>query len=234
LHIQPAMPTFARYSKKPTKIIMKKILLSAILLISLRSFSQVKTFVFAGIQGNNAKYTINGSKQNTSFKIGGQAGMGMKVPFEGRLSFVPSIFYSMKGYKVKYNQSSPFPDATAINNSTNIHCLELAAMLQHDFSTDADHFFIRFGPSLDFQLFGNEKFQTSSNTTVDREMPFSYGEYGHYSGNAHAHFGYEKSNGFFVYAQYTYGLASINNFDLGPQIRHRDVGISVGFYLKKK
>ena len=213
---------------------MKKILLSATLLVCLHSFSQVKTFIFAGVQGNNAKYTIDGTKQNTSFKIGGQAGIGMKVPFEGRLSFVPSVFYSMKGYKVKYNRSSPFPEPTATSNDVNIHCFELAALLQHDFSKDPDHFFIRVGPSLDFQLFGNEEIQTNTNTTIDRDMPFDYDKYGHYSGNAHLHFGYEKANSFFIYAQYTYGLASINNYDLGPQIRHRDIGISVGFYLKKK
>ncbi len=210
---------------------MKKILLSATLLICLHSFSQVKTFVFVGVQGNNAKYTIDGAKQNTSFKIGGQAGIGMKVPFEGRLSFVPSVFYSMKGYKVKFSKGSPFPDAQAINNNTNIHCVELAALLQHDFSADENHFFIRFGPSLDFQLFGNEKYETAAGT-VDRKMPFGYDKYGHYSGNLIAHFGYETSTGFFINAQYTYGLASINNFDLGPQIRHRDIGITVGFYLK--
>lgn len=213
---------------------MKKLLLSATLLITVQSFSQVKTFLFAGIQGNNARYTINDSKQNTSFKIGGQAGIGMKIPFEGRLSFVPQLFYSNKGYKVDFNQSSPFPDASAINNNTSIHCVELAALFQHDFSKDPNHFFFRIGPSLDFQLFGTEEYTTNSNTVVKRDMPFSFGEYGNYSGNALAHFGYETANGFFVYAQYTYGLASINNYDRGPQIRHRDVGVAVGFYLKKK
>jgi hypothetical protein len=212
---------------------MKTIFVSVSFLISISAFSQVQTFIFAGLQGNNARYTIKDSRQNTSFKPGGQAGIGMKIPFEGRLSFVPSFFYSMKGYKVKFNQSSPFPDSTAINNSTTIHCVELGALLQHDFSADPDHFFFRIGPSLDFQLFGKEEFQTNINTTVSRTMPFSFGEYGNYSANAHAHLGYETAGGFFVYAQYTYGLASINNFDEGPKIRHRIVGVSVGFYLKK-
>ena len=49
-----------------------------------------------------------------------------------------------------------------------------------------------------------------------------------------AHFGYEKGNNFFIYAQYTLGLASINNFDEGPHIHHRNIGLSAGFYLKKK
>ena len=214
---------------------MKKLIVSTTLFITVQTFSQqVQTFIFAGVQGNNAKYTINGFKQNTSFKIGGQAGIGMKVPFEGRLSFVPLFFYSLKGYKVEFDQSSPYPDPTAINNSTTIHCVELSALFQHDFNTSPDHFFFRIGPSLDFQLAGNEEFETNTNTITDRPMNFGYADYGHYSANALAHFGYEKGNNFFIYVQYTWGLASINNFDGGPQIHHRNIGLSAGFYLKKK
>ena len=227
------IPTFGGREKPPKPLCMKKILLSVTLLASIQSFSQVQKFIFAGLQGNNARYTITDVKQNTSFKIGGQAGIGLKVPFEGRLSFVPMVFYSMKGYEVKFNQSSPFPEPTAISNDVNIHCVELAALLQHDFTTGPKHFFFRLGPSLDFQLFGHEKLQTNTGSTISRSMNFGYDKYGHYSGNALAHFGYETES-FFVYAQYSYGLASINNFDEGPQIRHRNVGLSAGFFLKKK
>ena len=82
---------------------MNKLLLAATLLISLQSFSQVQSFVFGGIQGNNVRYVIHDSKQSSSFKIGGHAGFGLKVPFEGRLSFVPLVFYSLKGYEVKFD-----------------------------------------------------------------------------------------------------------------------------------
>ena len=213
---------------------MRKFLMSATLLLSIQGFSQVKTFIFAGVQGNNARYLINDSKQETSFKIGGQAGLGLKVPFEGRLSFVPMAFYSLKGYKVDFDRSSPYPDPTAVNNETTIHCLELAGLFQHDFTTAPNHLFFRIGPSIDFQLFGNEEFQTNTNSTVNRKMKFDYGNYGHYSANALAHFGYETANGFFIYGQYSFGLGSINNYDGGPEIRHRIVGISGGLYLKGK
>jgi len=213
---------------------MKLLLLGALFFISIYAHAQTATYVFAGVQGSNAKYTINGSKQDVSFKIGGQAGIGMKIPFEGRLSFVPQLFYSLKGYKVEYNQSSPLPDPAAVDNNTTIHCVELAALLQHDFTKTPEHFFFRIGPSLDFQLFGNEEFNTNTNTTVDRPMPFSFSDYGNYSGNLLAHFGYEAMNRYFVYAQYSFGLASINNYDGGPQIRHRCVGVSFGLYLNRK
>ena len=212
---------------------MKKLLLSATLLVSIQSFSQVQKFIFAGLQGNNVRYLINDSKQNSSFKIGGHAGVGLKVTFEGRLSFVPLLYYSLKGYKVDFNRSSPYPDATAINNDVSLHCVELASLLQYDFTAAPKHFFLRLGPSLDFQLFGHEEFQTNTGSTISRSMNFDYDKYGHYSGNALGHFGYETES-FFIYAQYTFGLASINNYDEGPQIRHRNVGLSAGFFLKKK
>jgi len=212
---------------------MRKIVLIATLVISLQGFSQTQAFIFAGVQANNVRYTINDVKQNTSFKIGGQAGLGLKVPFDGRLSFVPSVFYSLKGYQVDFDRSSPYPDATAINNDVTIHCVELAPLLQYDFTAEPKHFFLRIGPSLDFQLFGHEEFQTNTGSTISRSMNFDYDKYGHYSGNALGHFGYETES-FFIYTQYTFGLASINNYDEGPQIRHRNIGLSAGFFLKKK
>jgi hypothetical protein len=95
------------------------------------------------------------------------------------------------------------------------------------------HFFIRFGPSLDFALFGNEKFNTNMNTTVDRSMKFSFADYGHYLASAIFQFGYEAKNGLFVYAHYNYSLTTMNNADYGAGIKNRAAGFSIGKYLKR-
>jgi hypothetical protein len=213
---------------------MRKIVLSFILLISITSYSQIPKFIFGGLQGNTARYTIDGNKQDASFKIGGIAGFGMKIPFEGRLSFVPLLYYSLKGYKVDLDISVPFPDPAAVKNNTTLHCVELAGLLQHDFTTAPEHYFFRLGPSLDFQLFGTEEYSVNNGPSVKRDMPFGFDKYGHYSANALAHFGYEKNNNYFVFAYYSFGLASTNNNDYGPEIRHRNVGVAFGIYLKKK
>lgn len=205
-----------------------------ILLLAACANSQVQFNLFAGPQATTAKYTITGTKQDTKIKPGFQLGAGMKVPFENKLFFAPAAFYSLKGYKVTYNKFSALPDVNAKDNNTSIHTFELAALLQYDFNTSPNHFFIKAGPSLDFQLIGNEKYNLLTSGSVDRKMKFSYGDYGHYSANALAQFGYESSNGLIIFAQYTHGLASINNFDGGPLIRHRAFGISVGKYLKRK
>ena len=76
-----------------------KILFSNIaLLFTLFANSQVQLGVFAGPQLTSVRYVINGKKQETSLKFGVNAGMQMKVPFEGRLSFAPSIMYNLRGY----------------------------------------------------------------------------------------------------------------------------------------
>jgi Outer membrane protein beta-barrel domain len=204
------------------------------LLIALCASSQVQFNIFAGPQATTANYIIGGTKQETEMKIGFQAGIGLKVPFENKLFFAPAAFYSMKGYKVTYNLFNALPDVNAKDNNTSIHIFELAALLQYDFNTNPNHFFIKAGPSLDFQLIGNEKFNLLTTGSVDRKMKFSYGDYGHFSANGLLQLGYEANNGFIIFAQYTHGLASINNFDGGPQIKHRVFGISIGKFLNRK
>ena len=214
---------------------MKFVLVTtATLFISLCASSQVQFNVFAGPQATTVRYVITNVKQETKMKIGFQAGAGMKVPFENKLFFAPAAFYSLKGYKVTYNLFNDLPNIDAKDNNTTIHTFEMAFLLQYDFNTNPDHFFIKAGPSLDFQLTGHEKFNLKAGGAVDRSMKFSYGDYGHYSASLLVHFGYETDNGLLIFAQYTRGLASINNFDGGPQINHRAYGISIGKYLNRK
>jgi Outer membrane protein beta-barrel domain len=204
------------------------------LAISLSAISQVEFGLFAGPQITSTHYTIYNIKQKNDPKFGFQAGVGLKVPFDINLSFAPSAFYSLKGYKVTFTQFAFPPDTTAIDNNTTIHSFELAALLQYDLGKKSDHFFIKAGPSLDFQLFGKEKFNLTDGTSVNRNMKFSFGDYGHYSASILTQFGYETGSGLIIFAQYSHGLSSINNADGGPQIRHRVFGISIGKYLNRK
>jgi len=211
-----------------------KILLSIItLFLTITANCQVEYGLFAGPQATGVRYMINDVKQESSLKIGVNAGFQMKVPFEGRLSFAPSIMYNLRGYKVKFDSPVFPPDPSAVDNNTSFHTIELAFLLQHDFNLEPGHFFIRFGPSLDFALFGNETFNTNMNTTVDRPMKFSFGDYGHYLASAILQFGYEAKNGLFVYAHYNYSLISMNNADYGPSIGNRAAGFTIGKYLKR-
>ncbi len=214
---------------------MKTLCLSVlVLLTAVPVFSQNKVGLFAGPQATSAKYVIAGQKQETEYKYGFQAGVSMKVPFEGQLYFAPAAFYSLKGYKVMFTRFAFPPDTAAIDNDTRLHTFELAAMLQYDFGKGPGHVFIKAGPSLDFQLFGREKFNKKTGGQVERNMVFSFGDYGHFAASMNLHLGYETAGGFVVTAQYAHGLGSINNADLGPRIRHRVFALSIGRYLKKK
>ena len=213
---------------------MKILFSTIILLLTLSANSQVSYGVFAGPQVTGADYTIRGKKQESTSKIGVNAGFQFKVPFEGRLSFAPSVMYNLRGYKVKFDSPAFPPDSSAIDNNTSYHTFELAFLLQHDFNLKPGHFFIRVGPSLDFILVGNETFNTNMNTTVDRPMKFSFGDYGAYLASVILQFGYEAKNGLFGYIHYNYGLISMNNADNGPSIDNRAVGFTIGKYFKKK
>ncbi len=199
-------------------------------------FAQNQLSVFAGPQATTARYTLLGQKQDMKMKYGFQAGVQMKTLFEGQIFFAPAVFYSMKGYDVTFNGISDPPDVNATTNNTTIHTLELAALIQVDLSKSPSHAFIKAGPSLDFQLFGREKFDLNVNggSVVERNMKFSYEEYGHYSANMLLQLGYETSSGFLIFAHATHGLASINNHDDGPKIRHRAFGISIGKTINRK
>jgi hypothetical protein len=204
-------------------------------LIASAGCAQVKVGIFAGPQVTGVRYLISEKKQESDLKFGLNAGLQLKVPFEGRLSFAPSVMYNLRGFKVKFSAPSFPPDSTAINNSTSFHTIELAFLLQHDFTSETGHWFFRIGPSLDFALFGNEKYNTGNGgVTVKRNMKFSFGDYGHYLASAVLQLGYESANGFFVYGHYNYSLTTMNNFDRGPIIANRAAGITIGSYLGKK
>jgi hypothetical protein len=214
---------------------MKKIFAFFILLgIATHVLAQSQFGIFAGPQVTTSKYSINAKKQPTTPKYGFQAGVGFKIPFDVNLYFSPAAFYSLKGYKVQFNQKAFPPDTMALDNNTTIHTFELAFLLQYDLGKEANHCFIKLGPSLDFQLLGKEKFNLKNNTAINRDMTFDFSHYGRYAASALIQFGYESASGLFLFGQYTHGLGSINNADGGPSIRHRVYGISVGKYINRK
>ena len=73
---------------------MKRIVSSLTLLLSLTAASQNRVAIFAGPQASTANYSIQNQKQDTKMKYGFNAGVAMKVPFDGFLYFAPAAFYS--------------------------------------------------------------------------------------------------------------------------------------------
>ena len=211
---------------------LKFLLFSTILLTGIFSTAQIRFTIFAGPQVTTAHYSVRDTKQSTDFKFGFQAGAGAKVEFDNQLYFSPAIYYSYKGYKAVLNQAAEPPDLTAVNNNVAVHTVETAFLLQYDFSKKAAHFFLKFGPSLDFQLSGKEKFDVIDGGHVSRGMTFDFSHYGRYAASGILQLGYETPHNFIFYIHYAHGLTNLNNADAGPSIHNRVAGITIGKYLK--
>jgi hypothetical protein len=188
--------------------------------------------VFAGAQTTSAKYRIFDFKQPTGNKYGAMGGVALMIPFENRLHFFPSIYYSKKGYTVELNRPSSPPDSSAINNNTDIHTIEIAPMFHINLGKNEAHPFVRIGVAIDFAFAGNEKFDKTGGS-VSRPMIFSFGDYGRFTNSANIHLGYQFSKGLHLFAFYNHGMGNMNNSDGGPNIVHRIGGISLGWHFKR-
>ena len=215
------------------------LILFTLLGMQFSSYSQEASWVFhAGYQLTSAKYSVKGVPQNTSPKSGFLAGASLKVPFENRFYFYPTIQYSLKGYKVDLVEKTYPPSTLAYNNNTTLHTIDFAPLFQFDFSYNPSHVFFRFGPVFDYAFSGKESFDTLGTSgyfgTVSTKMPFKYSGYGRISASIIGHLGYQTGKGLMIYAHYNYGIGSMNNADNGPRIFHRIAGISLGYLIEPK
>jgi hypothetical protein len=213
---------------------MKKIFTLSVCLCSvLFSFGQIKYGFFAGPQKTVARYLVRDELQETSWKNGLQGGVMLKVPFENQLYFSPAIYYSSKGYRVSLKDSVYPPGEDVVGNDVRVHAIEIAPLLNIDLSKDQNHLFVRFGPSVDVAIGGREHMFLNDGKEVEQSMKFANTAYCRFTTAANVQFGFESQSGLFVYAHYAHGLGSMNNADLGPIIRHRLFGISVGAFFGK-
>jgi hypothetical protein len=199
--------------------------------LSIKTNAQVQLAVFGGGQITSARYLVKDIKQPTQFKYGTMGGVAVKVEFDNQLYFFPAIFYSLKGYKVTLNNSAFPPTELAKDNELWVHTVEVAPLLHFDFNKKLAHFFVRFGPSVDYGYYGHEIFNTVSGGPghVYRRLGFDFTEYGHFTAQANLHFGYETGKGLMAFAFYQRGFGSMNNHDGGPKIFHRIIGVSAGW-----
>jgi hypothetical protein len=209
--------------------------LCLILLFAVPAQGQVVFGFLAGPQATTAKYTVKNVKQPTEFKFGFHAGMNSKIFFENNLFFSPAMSYSLAGYKVTFNRGSFPPDLLAKSNNVTLHQLDVDFLLQYDIGKKPGHFFIKAGPSLSYIFTGTEQFDLITGEQVKRNMKFGItSDYGPYLGSMVIDLGYETAKGFFIYAHYVHGLTNMSNVDGGPQIINRNIGLTLGSFLKYK
>ncbi|MDB5250940.1 MAG: hypothetical protein JWP27_109 [Flaviaesturariibacter sp.] len=190
--------------------------------------------IFAGAQMTDARYLVYGKKQETGSKPGGQAGFTFRIPFENRLSFTPSFYYSGKGFAVVLNDSASMPGIDVVRNDLSLHTFEIAPLFELRLGSSATYPFIAFGPTFDVAIAGTERRVLESGATVKRSMAFGSTSYGRFTAAALVRLGIQTRHGFFVFGHYSYGLGSLNNADYGPSIKHRIAGVSIGTALHRK
>lgn len=215
----------------------KPVVVFILLFIVSTVHAQVQFAYFIGPQATTAHYTVRGIEQPNGFKYGVMAGIAAKVEFENQLYFYPSIYYSLKGYKVSLKDSAYPPTQFAVNNNVSVHTIEAAPLFQIDFNKKPAHLFVRFGPAVDVAISGREKLDTVSATgqrgTLSRSMLFDFTAYGRVTAQAVLHLGYETGKGLMFFVFYEHGLGSFNDADYGPKILHRIAGISLGWLFGK-
>lgn len=215
----------------------KVLIILCISIFSLKANAQVQFACYAGVQATSAHYLVSDTKQPNKYKPGTMAGVAAKVEFDNQLYFYPSVFYSLKGYKVTLNNPAFPPGEQAKSVDVTVHTIEAAPLLQYDFNKKAAHFFLRLGPSVDAIFRGWESVDTShisgQRATVYRPMVFAFTDYGRFTAQANLHFGYETGKGLMFFAYYQYGIGSMNNHDDGPKIFHRILGVSLGWLFGK-
>lgn len=190
--------------------------------------------IFGGPQMTSASYSIRDVKQETEYKIGFMGGVGLKTLIEGNFYFSPMLFFSRKGYKVSFDRPNFPPDSGAVNNNTSINTIELAPLIQVNFSKKESYGFLRFGPSFDFNLSGKETFDSTNNKRISRDMDFDYAAYSHATISMNLQTGFQHRSGFTAFIFANFGVSSFNNADYGPKIFHRVGGVALGWKLGKK
>jgi hypothetical protein len=212
-------------------MIKKLAIASMLLACGLMGSAQNLTGIFGGVQSTTAQYKIRDKSQTTSSKIGAQLGATLKIPFDQNLYFAPTANYSLKGFKVQLMENANPPGENIVSNDVTIHTLELAPLFHIDLSKNPSHFFLRVGPAIDLAFKGSESLVMKDGVQVNRDMKFSFADYGRITSSGVVHLGYESKGGLFVFGHYSHGLGSLNNNDGGPTIRHRLFGLSIGKYF---
>ncbi|RYY98903.1 MAG: PorT family protein [Chitinophagaceae bacterium] len=210
----------------------KTSLLLAAGLVSLAAPAQKTQYgVFAGAQLTNAHYVLHGRQQKTEAKPGAHFGVMLSIPFENRLVFTPSLYYSLKGFKVALTDTSSLPGVDAVANDITLHSVELAPLFTIYMGKGTARPFVQFGPTVDFAFYGRERLVLNTGRRVERQVHFSNNDYGHITAALLVRLGYETRKGVLFGAHYSHGVGSLNNNDFGPTIKHRIFGVSVGKYL---
>ncbi|MDI9320831.1 MAG: porin family protein [Phycisphaerales bacterium] len=202
----------------------KTLLLAAATFISLKSSAQLSISPELGFQMYKLNEKIAGTKIDFKFKPGFKIGANATYAINDKLSIDGALFYSVKGAKF---------DESIAKATTNLNYLEIPFFVNYHFGAkDKNHFFVGAGPYLAYCLSGktkqdseSTKLEIGSDAEKDDVKPMDFG--------LNANVGYEMSNGLYLRAFYSLGLANTTPGGDGDNAtKNMGFGLSAGYRLK--
>lgn len=191
--------------------------------------AQTKIGIRVGGNMSTAQVVDSGVSQKNHYVNGINAGIFLKVPFEGVLYFSPSINYSRRGYAFTHSTGP------VIKTENNVNYVDLIPELSVDFPVGKNkNSFLNLsvGPMLGIAVSGKERNTFANNSVVTSKMIFNYTNFSRFDAGVTGSLSLTL-NKLIVGTSYYYGLANVENDEsLLRNIQNRSFVITVGYYLK--
>lgn len=212
-------------------ITMKKILLSAAVLMSITAYAQkIRIGFTTGVAIANYKSKVDGNTESGNAKAGFTAGVLADIPAGNHLSFQPALNFVQKGTKDEQTYGG-----VTEKIKLNINCIELPLNFLYNSRGKNGNFFVGAGPSLAFAISGKAKYDDGTNK-LSEKIKFGSGDEDFMKPvDLGANFiaGYTLQNGISFCLNYNAGLNNL--FPHGSEdgrLRSNYFGIKIGYLLK--
>jgi hypothetical protein len=189
--------------------------------------AQLQLGIKAGYQRGGAVYKRMGERISATGVSGFAAGLASKVYFDDQVAFASGLQFNGRGFAVK-----TLPGDTL--RSYHLYYLDIPLQVHIDFSKQRRGFYARVGPVISIGLYGNEKYMGANGASISRKAILSTtgNHFGLFDASLQLTLGYAFTKKCFVEAGYAHGIGNINNDPLGPNIKSRVYGISVGYWFR--
>lgn len=212
---------------------MKKITLIAFLLFTtqLLCAQSVKFGIKAGLN----RSFIDGGPLPTGVegipRYGFHVGV-FKIYELNKWSIMPSLLYSVKGYKVSVTPPATPPGVNSITGTRTFNYLELPVNLLYNFKINSGKIFVGAGPYLAYMLAANgHNTMTAGGTQTYTETKFNNGEYKRFDVGANFVTGITLNNGLLfnlaAYQGFTDVVATTGQFP--PTTKNMALTLSAGY-----
>lgn len=210
---------------------MKKLLLVAMVLISINTWAQkIRVGFTTGVAIANYKAKVDGNNESANARAGFTAGVVLDVPVGKHFSFQPAMNFVQKGIKDKATYFG-----TTAKYTLNVNSLEMPLNFLYNSRGNKMNFFIGAGPSFALALSGKMKYSDGTNSG-DENIKFGNSDddlMKNIDVGANIITGLSLNNGIMLSCNYTAGLNNLfpgENAD-NSSLKSHYFGIKLGYML---